>query len=300
MQVCRATFGIAIEIARALALLVLRLKRLVQASRLFEGSTASNVRRRIARITRVLVRFIDFGIGSHLNGTILRMQNGHGVSSDECPAAVIGRTRYIVISLLVWVGELAKHISLYRSVFHHIFEDCISYFTRDIYIVADFLKHVLVNLKFLVVNRWLSCVHQNFDFLPVGLDCSEVCGEGRDNFFAQFSRHQFLYSLVFLRDVLKNWCIAEHLLFGVLCLAQVFLDDTLLFHALAPLLFLSILVPEAVEQNILDLAARIVFPNHVQVLLRLVPRYRFHIVNRQSLNDSLERAHILDWIEWVV
>ena len=69
------------------------------------------------------------------------------------------------------------------------------------------------------------------------------------------------------------------MLFGVLGLAQVFLDHALLLHALAPLLLLAVLVPEAVEQDVLDLAARVVFPDHVQVLLRLVPRYRFLVVN---------------------
>ena len=69
------------------------------------------------------------------------------------------------------------------------------------------------------------------------------------------------------------------MLFGVLGLAQVLLDHSLLFHALAPLLLLAILVPEAVEQDILDLAARVVLPDHVQVLLRLVPRYRFLVVD---------------------
>ena len=100
--------------------------------------------------------------------------------------------------------------------------------------------------------------------------------------------------------MLEDRCVAEHLLFGVLGLAQVLLDDALLLHALAPLLLLAVLVPEAVEEDVLDLAARIVLPNHVQVLLRLVPRYCFLVVNGKSLNDGLERAHILDRIQRVV
>ena len=83
------------------------------------------------------------------------------------------------------------------------------------------------------------------------------------------------------------------MLFGVLGLAQVFLDHALLLHAFAPLLLLAILVPEAVEQDILDFAARIVLPNHVQVLLRLVPRHSFDVVVGQDLDYRLERARVL-------
>ena len=71
MQVCRPAFGVPIEVARALAVLVLRLERLMQAGGFFERCTTRNLRRRIARMTGILVGFVDFLVGSNLHRTVL-------------------------------------------------------------------------------------------------------------------------------------------------------------------------------------------------------------------------------------
>ena len=54
-----------------------------------------------------------------------------------------------------------------------------------------------------------------------------------------------------------------HLVFSRLHHAHIFLDNTLLGHAFAPLFLFPILVPEAVKYHILSLAARIVFPYYI-------------------------------------
>ena len=103
------------------------------------------------------------------------MQNCHRVPADERPAAVIRRcASHIVISLLVRAGQLPKHVSLHYLILHHVFEDCIGDFSGGIYVVTDFFKNVVVNFEVLIINRQLSTVHQDFYFLSISLDCSEV------------------------------------------------------------------------------------------------------------------------------
>ena len=190
VQVCRSAFRVPIEVARALAMLVLlRFERLVQAGRFFEGCPTRNLRRRVARIAGILVGFVDFLVGSNLHSAVLGVQNRHCVPADERSAAIIGRAGEIVVSLLVRAGELSKHISLHRNVLHHVLEDCIGDFSGCVYIVTDFFKYVLVHLEFLIVNRQLSSVHQDLNFLPISLDHAEVRGQSGYNFSAQFSRH---------------------------------------------------------------------------------------------------------------
>ena len=114
VQVCRSAFRVSIEVARALAMLVLlRFERLVQAGGFFEGCPARDLRRRIARMTGVLVGFVDFLVGSNLHSTVLGMQNRHCVPADKRSAAIIGRAGKIVVSLLVRAGELSEHICLH-------------------------------------------------------------------------------------------------------------------------------------------------------------------------------------------
>ena len=126
-------------------------------------------------MTRILVRFVNFQVGSLLHGAILRMQNCHCIPADERPAAVIRRcARHIAISLLVGAGQLPKHVSLHYHVLHHFFEDCIGDFSRGINVVTDFFKNVIVNLEVLIINRQLSSVHQDFYFMSISLDCAEV------------------------------------------------------------------------------------------------------------------------------
>jgi len=83
-------------------------------------------------------------------------------------------------------------------------------------------------------------------------------------------------------------------------LAQVFLDYALLLHAFAPLLFFSVLVPEAVKEYIFNLSARIVFSYNMQVLFCFISRDKLDIVYRQNFNNSLESANVLFVIETVV
>ena len=52
--------------------------------------------------------------------------------------------------------------------------------------------------------------------------------------------------------------------------AHVLFGDALLLHPFPPLLLLTILIPEAVEEDVFDLVSRVVLANHVQVLLGLV------------------------------
>ena len=52
--------------------------------------------------------------------------------------------------------------------------------------------------------------------------------------------------------------------------AHVFFGDALLLHPFPPLLLLTILIPEAVEEDVFDLVSSVVLANHVQVLLGLV------------------------------
>ena len=72
VQVCRPAFRVPIEVARALAMLVLlRFERLVQAGGFFERCTTRNLRRRITRMTGILVRSVDFLVCSNLHRTVL-------------------------------------------------------------------------------------------------------------------------------------------------------------------------------------------------------------------------------------
>ena len=59
-------------------------------------------------------------------------------------------------------------------------------------------------------------------------------------------------------------------LFPFLVDAHVLFGDALLLHPFPPLLLLTILIPEAVEEDVFDLVSSVVLANHVQVLLGLV------------------------------
>lgn len=63
-------------------------------------------------------------------------------------------------------------------------------------------------------------------------------------------------------------------------LPEVLLNNSLLLHAFAPLLFFSVLVPETVKEDIFDLTASVDFSDRVQILFGFVSRHRFHVVYR--------------------
>ena len=63
--------------------------------------------------------------------------------------------------------------------------------------------------------------------------------------------------------LLKCLNVLKYLVFSLLCLPESFFNDSLLLHALPPLLVLSILVPEAVKKDIFNLATSIVLSDEV-------------------------------------
>ena len=72
-------------------------------------------------------------------------------------------------------------------------------------------------------------------------------------------------------------------------------------HALAPLLLLAVVVPKLVEEHVLDLAAHLILPDHVQVLLGLRARYVLpEVVVRQTFNYRLEGPRVLLLVQGVV
>ena len=97
--------------------------------------------------------------------------------------------------------------------------------------------------------------------------------------------------------MLEHRGISKHLLFRILLFPQVFLDNSLLFHPFSPLLLLAILVPKAIKQHIFDLSSGVILSDHMQILLRLVSRDRFNIVDGQCLYYGLKGADVLDRVQ---
>ena len=71
-------------------------------------------------------------------------------------------------------------------------------------------------------------------------------------------------------------------------------------HPLSSLLFLSILVPKAVEEDIFNFSSGIVLSDGVQVGLGLVARDLLNVGDGESFYNCLESAGVLDGIEAVV
>lgn len=82
--------------------------------------------------------------------------------------------------------------------------------------------------------------------------------------------------------------------------SEVLFYNSLLLHTLTPLFLFSILVPEAVKEDVFNLASRVVFSDNVQILLGFVTRHSFHIVYWKHLNYCLECSNIFLVIETVV
>lgn len=83
-------------------------------------------------------------------------------------------------------------------------------------------------------------------------------------------------------------------------LSQVFLNNSLLLHALAALFFFAVLVPESVKKYIFDLASGVILSDYVQVLLSFVPTDCLHIVSREHFNRRLERSCVLFILQRVI
>ena len=87
----------------------------------------------------------------------------------------------------------------------------------------------------------------------------------------------------------------------LLRLSQVFLYHSLFLHALTPLLFFTVLVPESVEEYVFDLAAGVVLSDYVQILLGFITTdCLFYIISRQYFNSSLKSSSVLLILQRVV
>ena len=86
----------------------------------------------------------------------------------------------------------------------------------------------------------------------------------------------------------------------LLRLSQVFLYHSLFLHALTPLLFFTVLVPESVEEYVFDLAAGVVLSDYVQILLGFITTDCLYIISRQYFNSSLKSSSVLLILQRVV
>ena len=148
----RATFRVAIKITHALTLLILSLERLVLAGGFLNWGTTSDIRGWIAWMARELVRLFYLRVCADHDCTT-RVYDSHRVTCQECTPAIRSCSGHIIILLLAWIGQLTKNFRLHVSILHHVFKDCIRYFTGFVDLIIDLFKHELVYFIVLWVTR---------------------------------------------------------------------------------------------------------------------------------------------------